>query len=184
MLPITLWTFISTVASVRALSSSSPPDLLASPKSNLHLSRNIVSNDSATALLAGPQPYKLMRSSSGQAFLCLLPDQANTALAQTSPTKQQHDELAGLTRAERRKKSEDKIQAGLQKGLTLLEPLKQGCLYMKQGWFTCMSHSHFSANRTDRSSRLLLPWLYYQAIPRDQSHQSARTSVECSRGRS
>lgn len=141
MLPLNLWTLIAALISVEALSSSSPPDLLASPKSSILLTRNLVSNSSATALLRSSSvegQYKLLRAANGQAFLCSLP--STQGLSRPLDAILKRDVVdAALSKEERKKRSQERIDAGLKKGLSLLEPLKHGCLYYKMGWFTCTS---------------------------------------------
>jgi hypothetical protein len=116
---------------VQALSSSSPRDLFASPAFEVVLNRELLSNDTARDLLDaqpdGAVRYELMRTSGGQGFVCSVPIIAKPAVNAVQP-KRVHDE---------RPKDAFNATAGLEKGLALLEPLKGGCLYQKQGWFTC-----------------------------------------------
>lgn len=131
-----------------ALSSSSPPDLYAFPKYRIEMTRDFVSNASASDLLATAanqmeaqerQGYELMRTASGQAFLCKIPtaspdehegprqasehEQASTS----GPTAQ------ALTPQERRNQRQINLQAGMERGLALLESLKGVCLYQRHG---------------------------------------------------
>ncbi|GAA5858491.1 hypothetical protein JCM8547_007330 [Rhodosporidiobolus lusitaniae] len=93
-----------------------------------------VLNDTVADLLNEPletPPHSLapkrhvLRSPNGQAFLCTVP-------AVTDEASRKADEQAeedALARAEERER-------GVQHGLALLEPMKQGCLFQRQGWFT------------------------------------------------
>lgn len=72
-----------------------------------------------------PLKRHLLRTPSGQAFLC-------TVAPATDETKKQADARAdqdALVRAKERER-------GVEHGLALLEPMRQGCLYLRQGWFT------------------------------------------------
>ena len=136
MLPPCLLALLSSY-SVLALSSSSPPDLFAHPAYQVVLTRDLISNSTATELLA-LQPddragfsSHLMRTASGQAFLC----QYGKPVAPDALSKA---ETASNTEKRQARAKVDK-KAGLERGLALLEPLKSGgCLYQRQGWFTCM----------------------------------------------
>ncbi|GAA6027810.1 hypothetical protein JCM8097_001729 [Rhodosporidiobolus ruineniae] len=117
-----------------ALSAHSPRDLEAHPAFQVVLSDQHLLNDTLADVLAQPldapphsSPPKrhLLRSPGGQAFLCTVP-------AVTDEAKKRQDEQADkdavIQAAER--------ERGVQHGLALLEPMRQGCLYQKQNWFT------------------------------------------------
>lgn len=131
MIRLLLW--ISFLLPAYGLSSSSPPDLYAFPKYRVDLTRDFVSNATASSILAEASPgYELMRTASGQAFLCKIPapeeDKSSTNSQSTEKVEQ-----ASLTPQEKRNQRQMSLQAGLEKGLALLEPLKGACLYQRQG---------------------------------------------------
>ncbi|GAA6000365.1 hypothetical protein JCM10207_007981 [Rhodosporidiobolus poonsookiae] len=124
----------ATVPQAFALSAHSPRDLEAHPAFAVVLNEQHILNETLPDLLAQPletPPHSspparhLLRSPSGQAFLCAVP-------AVTDEAKKRADAAAeadALIQAEEKER-------GLQHGLALLEPMRQGCLYQKQGWFT------------------------------------------------
>lgn len=63
-----------------------------------------------------------MRTPAGQAFLCSVPVTQNTPTPPPTP-----EDLASRV-AER--------ERGLERGLVLLDAMKGGCLFQKQGYFT------------------------------------------------
>ncbi|KPV76536.1 uncharacterized protein RHOBADRAFT_52530 [Rhodotorula graminis WP1] len=125
---------LAIVRQTLALSSHSPRDLEALPAYAVSLAEHGILNDTIADLLAQdveasshPYPLKrhLLRTPSGQAFLCTVP-------AATGETKKQAGARAdhdALVRARERER-------GVQHGLALLEPMRQGCLYLREGWFT------------------------------------------------
>lgn len=133
-------------ALVAALSSSSPPDLFASPAYRIVLHRQLISNESATELVQAQggesMRYELMRTKGGIGFLCAIPVSTTRpvalqqAPAQPAPTQ----DIVNAT-------------ASLEKGLALLEPLKRGCLYQKAGWFTCRPCTCISSFRAQARSQ-------------------------------
>ncbi|BGP14420.1 Protein OS-9 [Rhodosporidiobolus nylandii] len=117
-----------------ALSSHSPRDLEAHPAFAVVLSEHYVLNETISELLAEPlgtpphsSPPKrhLLRSPNGQAFLCTVPAVADEAKRRADVEEEQD----ALVRAQ-------DVEKGVQNGLALLEPMRGGCLYSKQGWFT------------------------------------------------
>jgi hypothetical protein len=66
-----------------------------------------------------------LRTVSGQAFLCTVPSVSDASKKQAEVQADQD----ALVQAEERER-------GVQHGLALLKPMRQGCLYHKQGWFT------------------------------------------------
>ncbi|GAA5880028.1 hypothetical protein JCM1840_005295 [Sporobolomyces johnsonii] len=121
--------------SALALSAHSPRDLEALPAYSIVLNEHhAVLNSTVQDLLHEPLdtppnslPPKrhLLRTPSGQAFLCTVPpvtDESRLRAAEQA----QHDALA----------RQEERQRGLERGLALLEPMRGGCLYQKQNWFT------------------------------------------------
>ncbi|BGP46559.1 Protein OS-9 [Rhodotorula kratochvilovae] len=125
---------LAVVHQTLALSSHSPRDLEALPAYAVVLNEHGVLNDTVGELLsedlqapthAYPPKRHLLRTPSGQAFLCTVP-------AVTDDSRKKADAQAeqdALVRARERER-------GLEHGLALLEPMRQGCLYLRQGWFT------------------------------------------------
>lgn len=70
-----------------------------------------------------PQRH-LLRSPSGQAFLCTVP-----VIEEERKVVEDQAEKDALVQATER-------EQGLVNGLALLEPLRNGCLYLHEGWFT------------------------------------------------
>ncbi|MBW0540571.1 hypothetical protein O181_080286 [Austropuccinia psidii MF-1] len=152
-----------------SLSSHSPLDLLAYPKYSVNLAdwNDAINNKTATDLLNHHQAesddnsvelfdsksdpssdsqdqdnlrYKLMRSSSGRAFLCQLPPISSSSKKQQSSSSQSHP-LVGSRQAQvndlDRSKEKERIQKeGLKNGLKLISALKDKCIYTRLGWFT------------------------------------------------
>ncbi|GAA6064660.1 hypothetical protein JCM10212_002133 [Sporobolomyces blumeae] len=118
-----------------ALSSHSPVDLEAYPAYAISLDQHHgVLNESLPALLhenldAPPDSLApkrhFLRTPSGQGFLCTVP---SVSIASKQKAQAQAD-LDEQTRAVQR-------QRGLERGLALLEPMRAGCIYLKQNWFT------------------------------------------------
>ncbi|PLW22074.1 hypothetical protein PCANC_23403 [Puccinia coronata f. sp. avenae] len=151
---------------VSSLSSHSPPDPLAYPKYSVSLSGwdHAINNLTATAILNNLQSessdqdislsnynslhqkedqaelrHTLMRTASGQAFLCALPPIPSLASSKQSPQAQTavpdlpSPETEDLERKSERQKIE---QEGLENGLKLISSLKDRCIYTRLGWFT------------------------------------------------
>ncbi|BGP23292.1 misfolded glycoproteins degradation protein Yos9 [Rhodotorula toruloides] len=107
-----------------ALSAHSPRDQEGFPAYTVLLNERAVLNET-TPPHSYPPKRHLLRTPNGQAFLCTVP-------AVTDESKKRADARAeedALVRAEEREK-------GVTHGLALLEPMRSGCLYLKQGWFT------------------------------------------------
>lgn len=66
----------------------------------------------------------MLRTPSGQAFLCTVP--VVTEERKTVDAQAEKDALVQAAERDR----------GLANGLALLEPMRNGCLYLRQGWFT------------------------------------------------
>jgi hypothetical protein len=133
-LPLTLLLLQLIHQRVNALSSSSPPDLFAFPAYKVVLNREMLSNDTATELLQSQDEstrYELMRTKGGIGFLCSIPVETKTSQVALQQVATE------ITVQEPPIQETMNATAGLEKGLALLEPLKGGCLYQKQGWFTC-----------------------------------------------
>ncbi|BGP68921.1 Protein OS-9 [Rhodotorula toruloides] len=125
---------LALVRQTLALSAHSPRDTEAFPAYHVLLNERAILNETVRDLLEEPletpphsYPAKrhLLRTPNGQAFLCTVP-------AVTDESKKRADTRAeedALVRAEEREK-------GVTHGLALLEPMRSGCLYLKQGWFT------------------------------------------------
>jgi hypothetical protein len=83
--------------------------------------------------------HTLMRTASGQAFLCALPPIPSLASSKQSPQAQTavpdlpSPETEDLERKSERQKIE---QEGLENGLKLISSLKDRCIYTRLGWFT------------------------------------------------
>ncbi|KAK4058354.1 Aspartate aminotransferase, cytoplasmic [Microbotryomycetes sp. JL221] len=135
---LTLLTAYRAVERVDALSAHSPQDLYASPRYNVALRTNGVLNDTVAEMLhlhetqASSSQWSsvhVMRTPTGQAFICTIP-------------KINQDDGNDLVASSRHKGPVDLVQLesqrhrGLERGLALLEPMKGGCLYQKQHWFT------------------------------------------------
>ncbi|GAA5821222.1 hypothetical protein JCM11251_004520 [Rhodosporidiobolus azoricus] len=117
-----------------ALSSHSPRDLESHPSFAVVLSEHHLLNESLPDILAqpletpshsSPPARHLLRTPNGQSFLCTVP-------AVTDEAKKRADQMAeedALIQAEEKER-------GVAHGVALLEPMRQGCLYQKQGWFT------------------------------------------------
>ncbi|KWU43596.1 hypothetical protein RHOSPDRAFT_26267 [Rhodotorula sp. JG-1b] len=127
-----LW-LLTILQQTLALSAHSPRDLEAFPAYNVLLSDRAVLNETALDLLAkvdtADEPDKvprrhLLRTPSGQAFLCTVP-----VVAEERKTVDAQAEKDALVQAAERDR-------GLANGLALLEPMRNGCLYLRQGWFT------------------------------------------------
>ncbi|GAA5891282.1 hypothetical protein JCM6882_004644 [Rhodosporidiobolus microsporus] len=124
----------ATAPAARALSSHSPRDLEAHPAFAVVLSEHHLLNETLPDVLSSPleaPPHSsppsrhLLRTPNGQAFLCTVP-------AVTDEAKKRADlraEADALIQAEEKER-------GVLHGVALLEPMRQGCLYQKQGWFT------------------------------------------------
>lgn len=128
---------------ILSLSSHSPQDLFANPKFKVVLGNEGVSNETARELLlessgsssgssssssssnsnSKSETLHLIRNLAGQAFLCSVPIFEDKA----APAEQSNDDVAAR-KLER--------ERGLERGLDLIESMKGGCLYDKQGWFT------------------------------------------------
>lgn len=77
----------------------------------------------------------LMRTASGQAFLCAVPPIPEPKLI----IKKSKPSSSELSKADDQAKREAKLKAeedGLRNGLALLEALKDHCIYTRLGWFT------------------------------------------------
>ncbi|GAA5976619.1 hypothetical protein JCM10908_005571 [Rhodotorula pacifica] len=131
--PTRLVWLLTVLQQTLALSAHSPRDLEAFPAYNVVLSERAVLNETALELLAGTptpdEPAKsprrhLLRTPSGQAFLCTVP-----VVEEERKTMDAQAERDALVQAAERDK-------GLTNGLALLEPMRNGCLYLRQGWFT------------------------------------------------
>ncbi|GAA5865277.1 hypothetical protein JCM3774_004918 [Rhodotorula dairenensis] len=127
-----LW-LLTVLRQTLALSAHSPRDLEAFPAYNVVLSDRAVLNETALELLAEvptadepahAQRRHLLRTPSGQAFLCTVP----VVEEERKAVDAQAEKDALVEAAERDK--------GLANGLALLEPMRNGCLYLRQGWFT------------------------------------------------
>ncbi|GAA5892864.1 hypothetical protein JCM8208_004108 [Rhodotorula glutinis] len=125
---------LAIVRQTLALSSHSPRDLEASPAYSVSLAEHGILNDTISDLLAQdvepdshtyPLKRHLLRTPSGQAFLCTVPAATGESKKQAG-ARADHD---ALVRAQERDR-------GVQHGLALLEPMRQGCLYLREGWFT------------------------------------------------
>lgn len=123
---------------VSALSSSSPPDLFAFPKLQVQFTRDGVTNESAVALLhnEAESGYELLRARSGRAFLCKLPDapqdDPNAApVSQDKGSIEAERESRAMTAQERRQQKQVERQAGLERGLALLEAMRGFCIYQR-----------------------------------------------------
>ncbi|GAA5952949.1 hypothetical protein JCM21900_001527 [Sporobolomyces salmonicolor] len=121
--------------SALALSAHSPRDLEALPAYSIVLhEQHPVLNSTVQDLLHEPLetppnslPSKrhLLRTPSGQAFLCTVPPVTDESRVRAAAQSEED----ALARNEER-------QRGLERGLALLEPMRGGCLYQKQNWFT------------------------------------------------
>ncbi|GAA5933273.1 hypothetical protein JCM1841_006575 [Sporobolomyces salmonicolor] len=121
--------------SALALSAHSPRDLEALPAYSIVLhEQHPVLNSTVQDLLREPLetppnslPPKrhLLRTPSGQAFLCTVPPVTDESRVRAAAQAEED----ALARNEER-------QRGLERGLALLEPMRGGCLYQKQNWFT------------------------------------------------
>lgn len=123
---------------VNALSSSSPPDLFAFPKLQVQFTRDGIANETAVALLQdeADSGYELLRARSGRAFLCKLPDapqdDPNAApVSQRKGSIEAEQESRAMTAQERRHKRQVERQAGLERGLALLESMRGFCIYQR-----------------------------------------------------
>ncbi|GAA5979534.1 hypothetical protein JCM11641_005425 [Rhodosporidiobolus odoratus] len=121
-------------SSALALSSHSPRDLEAHPAFNVRFSEHQILNETLEGLLAEPletppdasAPKRhLLRTPGGQAFLCTVPS-VTDEVKKRADDEADRDQLARVEERER----------GLERGVALLEPMKQGCLYQRMGWFT------------------------------------------------
>ncbi|GAA5966599.1 hypothetical protein JCM3765_005670 [Sporobolomyces pararoseus] len=122
-------------SSAVALSSHSPVDLEAYPAFAVSfLAEHPILNETALELLdeqletpphSLPPKRHLLRTPSGQGFLCTVP---SVTIAEKRRAQRQA-ELDESTRQLER-------QRGLERGLALLEPMRGGCIYLKQNWFT------------------------------------------------
>lgn len=65
----------------------------------------------------------MIRNPAGQAFLCSVP-----AAQDSAPREKKQEVDPAVAKLER--------ERGLERGLDLLEPLRKGCLFHRQGWFT------------------------------------------------
>jgi len=72
-----------------------------------------------------PEKRHFLRTPSGQGFLCTVP-------SVTIASKKRAQAQAELDESSRQLQR----QKGLERGLALLEPMRGGCIYMKQNWFT------------------------------------------------
>lgn len=123
------------ILQVYSLSSSSPPDLHAFPKYRIDLTRDLISNASASSLLAqvpspGSPQYELLRTATGQAFLCSIPSQEEED-EDISAVESENDKT--LTAQQRKDQRQVDLQVGTERGLALLESLKGTCLYQRHG---------------------------------------------------
>ncbi|GAA6054233.1 hypothetical protein JCM3770_001404 [Rhodotorula araucariae] len=125
---------LAVVHEALALSSHSPRDLEALPAYAVVLNERGVLNDTVGALLdedldapahAYPPKRHLLRTPSGQAFLCTVPAVTDDS-RKRADARAEHD---AVVRAKERER-------GLEHGLALLEPMRHGCMYLRQGWFT------------------------------------------------
>ncbi|GAA5835144.1 hypothetical protein JCM9279_007210 [Rhodotorula babjevae] len=127
---------LAIVRQTLALSSHSPRDLEALPAFVVSLAEHGILNDTISDLLAQdseleptahtyPLKRHLLRTPSGQAFLCTVPAASGETKKQAG-ARADHD---ALVRAQERER-------GVQHGLALLDPMRQGCLYHREGWFT------------------------------------------------
>ncbi|EGG00093.1 uncharacterized protein MELLADRAFT_118146 [Melampsora larici-populina 98AG31] len=76
----------------------------------------------------------LMRTTTGQAFLCAVPP-----IADSKPIIKRPKPVSELSKADDQLKRQAKAKAeqeGLKNGLVLLEALKDHCIYTRLGWFT------------------------------------------------
>lgn len=104
--------------------------------------------------LKGPsKPYLLRSSSNGQAYLCTVPQQSKSTSSSSSNQsaelvkgsnkikqhkQQMHTPLTEAEKGQMKLKNEQDKKQAFERGLALLDPLKGSCLYLTQGWFTCM----------------------------------------------
>ncbi|GAA5914328.1 PRKCSH domain-containing protein [Sporobolomyces salmoneus] len=127
---------LSIAAPVLSLSSHSPVDLESHPAYVVSFNEHSpILNETALELLHEPLetfPHSLLpprrhllRTPSGQGFLCTVP----SVTLSSQQSAQQRAELDESTRQLER-------QRGLERGLKLLEPMRGGCIYLKQNWFT------------------------------------------------
>ncbi|KAH8915396.1 hypothetical protein BT69DRAFT_887763 [Atractiella rhizophila] len=141
MLPFLLSSTL--VASTSALSPHAPPDPLSHPRFQVHISESYLYNSTANSLLSdgraiwdwgdGHEPQvedpHLMRTKSGQTFLCSVPVLSPPSVPQEDPTS------ATATTSDV-DISPASLNNSLAAGLALLEPMRGHCLYYKSGWFT------------------------------------------------
>ncbi|WAQ83356.1 hypothetical protein PtA15_3A726 [Puccinia triticina] len=163
--PNTLLLILHLFQHTSSLSSHSPPDPLAYPKYSVSLTGwdDAINNHTATAILNNLQSeskedavsllnynsisqndqadlrHTLMRTASGQAFLCALPPIPSSAFPKNAAPSQ--SKVPDLPSAEtedlERKKQREKIEEeGLKNGLKLISSLKDRCIYTRLGWFT------------------------------------------------
>lgn len=158
--------FLSLLQSTLSLSSQSPPDPLAYPKYSVSLSgwSEAINNATASAILnnLGPDSqdaisllgfnsgspllknnenvrHTLMRTASGQAFICSLPPLPSAASSKNSTLSK--DALVAPTTSlaedsERKQERQRIEEEGLKNGLKLISSLKDRCIYTRLGWFT------------------------------------------------
>ncbi|GAA5936038.1 Yos9p [Sporobolomyces koalae] len=130
------------VVSVQGLSSHSPIDLEAFPaysisfnehESVLNTSLDALvhppTDDKAPPRLDSPVQHHVLRTPSGQAFICTVPKDSPTR-----STEQQDEEET--TRVQDARARQLELERGLEHGLRLLEPMKHRCIYLQQNWFT------------------------------------------------
>jgi hypothetical protein len=88
-----------------------------------------------------PKSFLMRSSGNGQAYLCAVPQYAPAThhARDAADLSKGQQSLSKTEKEERRKKAEEDRKLAYERGLALLEPLKGSCLYLTQGWFTCMS---------------------------------------------
>ncbi|GAA6010187.1 hypothetical protein JCM11491_005382 [Sporobolomyces phaffii] len=116
-----------------ALSSHSPVDLESRPAFAVSFTQHApILNETALELVADPTRHvHVLRTPSGQAFLCTVP----TTAPESAPS-------SASTAASPRSLEDDRVR-GIERGLGLLAPLAGHCLYLRQNWFTyslCYGH--------------------------------------------
>lgn len=105
--------------------------------SNSRLRSSRKSSALTAALQATSQRTRLMRSATGQAFLCTVPPIPSRG--GKTPAEVRAELTALWTDDERKKREDDRARRkedGLRKGLELLEPMRNLCIFTKMGWFT------------------------------------------------
>jgi hypothetical protein len=136
----------------------------------------------ATEQLTGlSKPYLLRSSLNGQAYLCSVPqdehksqssassnvNDAAPATTTSSSSRMKDGPLSEAERNQRKLKNEGERRKAFERGLALLEPLKNNCLYLTQGWFTCaLVRSNHACATFDRIVELyMLMLMLMRCVP-------------------